>query len=203
MPIEKKLRFHLRINACYPDLVKVDPKTTFCPPKGAKWGQSGPNPIFCPIMAIFTGKGPFWKFWTVVKSDFRNFDFWTPFGPPFSSQVGPIGAKSYFLPDHCHIHREGTFLEVLNSGKVRFLKIWLLDPIWPSPSVARWGQLGPNLIFCLILTIFAVKGPFGKLWTMAKSNFQKIAFSLHLTSLKGQNGAKSNFFHQIFTIFKV
>ena len=55
------------------DLVKVNSKTTFCPPKGTKWGQSG--------------------------------------------------AKSYFLPDHGHIHREGTFLEVLNSGKVRFSKI--------------------------------------------------------------------------------
>ena len=44
------------------DLVKVNSKTPFGPPKGAKWGQSGPNPIFCPIIAIFAGKGPFWKF---------------------------------------------------------------------------------------------------------------------------------------------
>ena len=158
------------------DLEKVNSKTPFCPPKCANWGQSGPNPIFCPIIAILAGKGPFWKFWTVVKSDFRNFDFWTPFGPPFSSQVGPIGAKSYFLPDHSHIRREGTFLKVLNSGEVRFSKIWLLDPIWPPPSVARWGQLGPNPIFCPIFTIFTVKGPFCKLLTMAKSNFRKFWF---------------------------
>ena len=138
-------------------------------------------------------------------------------------QLGPIGAKSYFLPDHCHIRREGTFLEVLNSGEVRFSKIWLLDPIWPPlqwpgganwgqilffaqsspysqgrdlfesfeqwwsqifeiltfgphlapPSVARWGQLGPNPIFCPIIAIFAGKGRFWKTFSLFIS-FKKV-----------------------------
>ena len=141
-------------------------------------------------------------------------------------QLGPIGAKSYFLPNHRHIRREGTFLKVLNSGEVIFSKIWLLDPIWPPlqwpgganwgqilffarslpysqerdlfgsfeqrwsqtfknlifrphlapPSMAMWGQLGPNPIFCQIITILTVKVPFWKIWTMGKSNFLKFAF---------------------------
>ena len=57
VPMNRKLFWNLES-----DLVKVNSKTPFGPPKGAKWGQSGPNPIFCPIIAIFAGKGPFWKF---------------------------------------------------------------------------------------------------------------------------------------------
>ena len=61
-------------------------------------------------------------------------------------QLGPIGAKSYFLPDHCHIRREGTFLDVLNSGEVRFSKIWLLDPFWP-PFSSQVGPIGAKSYF--------------------------------------------------------
>ena len=171
------------------DLEKVNSKTPFCPPKGTKWGQMGPNPIFCPIIAIFTGKGPFWKFWTVVKSDFRNFDFWTPFGPPFSGQVGPIGAKSYFLPDHCHIRRKGTFLKVLNSGEVRFSKIWFLDPIWPPqgrPMGAKWGQI----------QFFAWSLPFSQGWDLFgnfeqwwSQIFENLTFRPHLAPLQWPGGA--------------
>ena len=40
--------------------------------------------------------------------------------------------------------REGTFLEVMNSGKVRFLKI-CLTPSGP-PKGAQWAQMGSNPI---------------------------------------------------------
>ena len=71
------------------NLEKVISKTPFLTPEGAKWGQSGPNPIFCPIFTIFTVKGPFWKLWTMVKSNFRKNGFF----PHLAPQWGSRGAK--------------------------------------------------------------------------------------------------------------
>ena len=103
------------------DLVKVNSKTPFCPPKCANWGQSGPNPIFCPIMAIFTGKGPFWKIWTVVKSDFGKFDFdciiiietkWS------SHQQSSTWAELLWRPSASTIH--GKFTSTQHMVRIRF-----------------------------------------------------------------------------------
>ena len=61
-----------------------------------------------------------------LKSDLEKVISKTPFCPPKGTKwgkMGPNGAKSYFLPNHRHIRREGTFLKVLNSGEVRFSKI--------------------------------------------------------------------------------
>ena len=49
-------------------------------------------------------------------------------------EIVPRGAKSYISPDLHHFYSEGTFLEVLNIGKVRFSKNWLLVPIWPTKA---------------------------------------------------------------------
>ena len=66
---------------------------------------------------------------------------------PFNSQVGPIRTKSYFLPDLHHIGSEGTFWQVINNGKVKFSKIWILVPIWPPLKVLNGAKsyFLPNL----------------------------------------------------------
>ena len=87
--------------------------------------------------------------------------------------MGPNGAKSYFLPNHHHIHREGIFLEVLNSGKVRFSKILLLDPIWP-PMGVQWGPNGAKSYFLPNLHHFHSEGTFLQVINNGKVKLSKI-----------------------------
>ena len=80
------------------------------------------------------GFGPIWppfgpfrgaKWGTKIKI-FKNIDV----NPHLAPLNVPNGAKSYHLPNLHHFHSEGTFLQVINSGKVKFSKILVLVPIW-------------------------------------------------------------------------
>ena len=104
--------------------------------------------------------------------------------------MGPIGAKSYFLPDLHHIHSEGTFLEVMNNGKVKFSKNLILVPIWPPQGGrmgAKWGQI---LFFARSSPFSHWRDLFASYEQWQSQIFEKLDFSPHLAPLKEPNGAK-------------
>ena len=57
-------------------------------------------------------------------------------------QMGPNGAKSYHLPNLHHFHSEGTFLQVMNNGKVKLFSPHLA-PL-KGPNEAK-SEFLPNL----------------------------------------------------------
>ena len=145
------------------DLEKVISKTPFCPPKGTKWGQLGPNPFFLPNHCHIHREGTFLEVLNSGKVRFLKIWFLDPIWPPKGVQWGPNGAKSYFLPDLHHFYSEETFLQVTNNGKVKFWKILILVPIWPfqgGPMGSKWGQI----------LFFAQSSPFSQ-WRDLFANF--------------------------------
>ena len=123
------------------DLEKVNSKTPFCPLKGPKWGQPGPNPIFCQIIAIFTVKGPFCKLLTMAKSNFRKYDFTTvqKFQKgPFPVKMVKIGPKIRFVQSWPHLAHLGWSKGILELTFTKF-EPYLIHNL-------LWGTSGANLV---------------------------------------------------------
>ena len=64
----------------------------------------------------------------------------------------------------------------------------IFRPLLAPPMGANGGQMGPNPIFCLIFTIFTMKGPNCQILTMAKSNLVKVNSKTPFCPLKVPNG---------------